>query len=140
MLGKLYCMEISWIKMEEYFSNIAKEFFRIMWFVDTILYSLRAPKSVKPTGIPRRIKVDSTSILRRYVEDHILTIFLVSSSYFFDVISLIKISTSFSCTFYDIILLVEKSTLFWRNFFGVIWLFKKPVLFSQTFSNVISMV
>ena len=67
---------------------------------------------VIPTGTPRQIDVDSTWILRGYVEDQISTNFHVISRYFFDVISLIEKSTSFPRTFFDVILMVEKSPLF----------------------------
>ena len=77
-----------------------------------------------PTGTPRRIDVDSTWILRRYVKDQILTIFHVISTYyfrcnfdnlkttllprtFFDVISFAEISTVFLVTFFHVILMVE---------------------------------
>ena len=40
-------------------------------------------KSDIPTGTPRRIHIDSTSILRQYVKDQILTNFHVISTYFF---------------------------------------------------------
>ena len=43
--------------------------------------------------------VESTSILRRYVEDQISTNFDVISTYFFDVISLVEKSTLFPLTF-----------------------------------------
>ena len=76
--------------------------------------------SVVSTGTPRRIDVDSTWILRRYVEDQISTNFHVVSTYFFDVISLIEKSTSFSGTFFDVISMVKKSMLFPRTFFDVI--------------------
>ena len=48
-----------------------------------------------PTGTPRRIHVDSTWILRRYVKDQISTSFYVISAYFFDVISMVEKSTLF---------------------------------------------
>ena len=57
-------------------------------------------------GTPRRIHVDSTSILRRYVEGQISKNFCVISRYFFNVISMVQKSTSFSRTF------------FWCNFDG----------------------
>ena len=63
-------------------------------------------------GTPRRIDVDSTWILRGYVEDQISTNFHVVSMYFLDVISLIKKSMAFPRTFFDVILMVIKSTLF----------------------------
>ena len=74
-------------------------------------------KSYNPTGTPRRIHVDSTRILRRYVEDQISTNFHVISTYFFDVILLVEKSTWFPCIFFNVISLVEKSTLFPRIFF-----------------------
>ena len=52
-----------------------------------------------PTGTPRQIDVDSTWILRRYVEDQISMNFHVDSTYFFDVISMVEISTSIPRTF-----------------------------------------
>ena len=91
-----------------------------------------------PTGIPRRIDVNSTWILLRYVEDQILTNFHIVSTYFFDVISLIEKSTSFPRTFFNVILMAEKSTSFPRTFFDVILMFKKSTLFPRTFFNVIS--
>ena len=54
-----------------------------------------------PMGTPRRIHVDSTSILRRYVKDRISTNFHVISTYFFDVISLIKKSSLVSTYFFQ---------------------------------------
>ena len=85
--------------------------------------------SISPTGTPRRIHVDSTLVLRRFVEDQISTNILVISTYFFDVISLIEKSTSFPRTFFDVILLVEKSTLFPRTLFDVISLVEISTLF-----------
>ena len=75
------------------------------------------------TGTPRRIDVDSTWNLHRYVEDQTSTNFHVISTYFFDVISLIEKFTSLPRTFFDITSLVEKihvvSTYFFRcNFAG----------------------
>ena len=92
------------------------------------------------TDTPRQINVDSTSILHRYVKDQISTNFHVIFTYFFDVISLIKKSTSFSRTFINIILLVEKSTLFPRTFFDVISMVQKSTLFPRTFFCVISLI
>ena len=92
------------------------------------------------TGTPRRIDVDSTWNLHRYVEDQISTNFHVISTYFFDVISLIEKFTSHPRTFFDITSLVEKSTLFPRTFFGVISLVKNSSLFTRTFTDVILMV
>ena len=93
-----------------------------------------------PTGTPRRIDVDSTCILRRYVKDQISTNFHVFSTYFFDVISLVEKSTSFPRTFFDVISIVEKSTLFPRTFFDVISMVEKSTLFPRTFFDVISFV
>ena len=93
-----------------------------------------------PAGTPRRIHVDSTSILRRYVEEQISTNLHVISTYFFDVISLIEKSTSFPRTFFNVISLIKKSTLFPRTFFDVIWLVEISKLISRTFFDVISMV
>ena len=92
-----------------------------------------------PTGTPRRIHVDSTWILRRYVEDKISTNFHVISAYFFDVISMVEKSTWFPRTFFDVISLVEKSTWFPRTFFDVISMVEKSVLFPRTFFEVILM-
>ena len=93
-----------------------------------------------PTSTPRRIHVDSTSILRRYIKGQISTNLHVISTYFFDVISLIEKSTSFPCTFFDVFSMVEKSTSFPRTFFGVISLVEKYTSFPHTLFNVISMV
>ena len=72
-----------------------------------------------PTGTPRRIHLNSMWILRRYVKHQFSTGFHVIPTYFFDVISLIKKSTSFPRTFYDVISMVQKLTLFPRVFFDV---------------------
>ena len=93
-----------------------------------------------PTGKPRRIDFDSTSILHRYVENRISTNFHVISMYFFNVISLIEKSTSFPRTFFDVLSMVEKSTLFPRTFFGLISLVEKSTLFPRTFFGLISLV
>ena len=93
-----------------------------------------------PTGTPRRIDVDSTWILCRYVEDQISTNFHVISAYFFDVVSLVEKSTWFPRTFFDVISLVEKSTWFPRIFFDIISMVEKSTLFPRTFFDVISMV
>ena len=85
-------------------------------------------KSDIPTGTPRRIHIDSTSILRQYVKDQILTNFHVISTYFLDGISLIKKSTSFPRTFFDVISLVEKSMLFPHILFTIILLVEKSML------------
>ena len=92
-----------------------------------------------PTGTPRRIHVDSTWILRRYVEDQISTNFHVISAYFFDVISMVEKSTWFPRTFFDVISLVEKSTWFPRTFFDVISMVEICTLFLLTFFDVILM-
>ena len=91
-------------------------------------------------GTPRRIDVDSTGSLRRYVEDQIFTNFHVVFTYFFDVISLIEKSTSFPRTFFDVISMVEKSTLFPRAFFDVISFVEISTVFLPTFFDVILMV
>ena len=101
---------------------------------------LKSEKSYNPTATPRRIHVDSTWILRRYVEDKISTSFHLISTYFFDVISLVEKSTWFPLTFFDVISLVEKSTWFPRTFFDVILLVKKSTWFPRIFFAVISMV
>ena len=86
-----------------------------------------------PTGTPHQIDVDSTWILRGYVEDQISTNFHVISRYFFDVIS-------FPRTFFNEISMVEKSTLFPRTFFDVISMVEKSALFPRTFFDVISFI
>ena len=86
-----------------------------------------------PTGTPHRIDVDSTWILRGYVEEQISTNFHVISRYFFDVISLIEKSMSFPRTSFNKISMVEKSTLFPRTFFDVISMVEKSALFPRTF-------
>ena len=93
-----------------------------------------------PTGTPRRIDVDSTWILCRYVEDQISTNFHVISAYFFDVVSLVEKSTWFPRTFFDVILLVEKFTWFPHTFFDVISMVEKSTWFPCTFFDVISLV
>ena len=97
-------------------------------------------QSENSTGTPSRIHVDSTGILRRYVEDQISTNFHVISSYFFDVILMVRKSTSFPRTFFDVISLIQKSTLFPRTFFDVISLIEKSTLFPRTFFDVICLV
>ena len=84
--------------------------------------------------------VESTWILRRYVEDQISTNFHVISAYFFDAISMIEKSTSFPRTFFHVISLVEKSTLFPRTFISATLLVENSTLFRRTFFDVISMV
>ena len=93
-----------------------------------------------PTGTPRRIHVDSTWILRRYVEEQISTNFHVISAYFFDVISMVEKSTWFPRTFFDVISMVEKFTWFPRTFFDVISMVEKSTWFPRTFFDVISLV
>ena len=83
--------------------------------------------------------VESTWILRRYVEDQISTNFHVISAYFFDVISMVEKSTWFPRTFFDVISLVEKSTWFPRTFFDVISMVEICTLFLLTFFDVILM-
>ena len=90
-----------------------------------------------PTGTPRQIHVDSTSILCRNVEDEISTNFHVIFTYFFDVISLIEKSTSFPYTFFGVISMFKKSILFPRTFFDVISLVKIFTLFLLTFFDII---
>ena len=92
------------------------------------------------TGTPRRIDVDSTWILHRYVEDQISTNFHVISTYFFDKISLIEKSTSFPRTFFGVISMVKKPTLFPRTFFGVFSLVEISTFFPRTFFDVILIV
>ena len=105
--------------------------------------SIRRRNSISqphPTGTPRQIHVDSTWILRRYVEGQILTNFHVISAYFFDVISMVEKSTWFPRTFFDVISLVEQSTWLPRTFFDVISLVEKFTWLPRTFLDVISMV
>ena len=73
--------------------------------------------------------VDSTWILRRYVEDQISTNFHLISAYFFDVSSIVEKSTWFPRTFFDVISLVEKSMWFPRTFFDVISMVENPHCF-----------
>ena len=93
-----------------------------------------------PTGTPRLIHVDSTWILRRYVENQISTNFRVISAYFFDVISMVEKPTWFPRTFFDVISMFEKSTLFPRTFFDVNSMVEKSTLFSRAFISAISIV
>ena len=105
----------------------------IVMTIITIKYS-------NPTSTPRRIDVDSTWILRRYVEYQISTNFHVISAYFFDVISMVEKSTGFLRTFFDVTSLVKKFTWLPHTFFSVILLAEKSTLFPCTFFSVISMV
>ena len=91
-------------------------------------------------GTIRRIHVDLTWILCRYVEDQISTNSHNISTYIFDVISMVEKSTSFPRTFFDVILLVEKSMLFPRTLFDVILMVQKSTLFPRTFFNIICLV
>ena len=91
------------------------------------------------TGTPRQIHVNSTWILRRYIEDQISTIFLVISSYFFDVISMVEKSTLLPRTSIEVISLVQKSTLLPYTFFNVICLVEICTFFLLTFLDVILM-
>ena len=93
-----------------------------------------------PTGTPRRIDINSTSILRRYVKDEVSTNFHVISTYFFDVISLVEKSTSVPRTFFNVISLIAISTFFPSTFFDVNSMLEKFTLFPGTFFNVISLV
>ena len=93
-----------------------------------------------PTGTPRRIHVDSTSILRRYVEDQISTNFHVVSAYLFDVNPIAEKSMSFPRIFFDVISLVEKSTLFPHTFLDVISMVEKSTLITRIFFDVICLV
>ena len=88
---------------------------------------------MNPTGTPRRIHVDSTWVLRRYVLYQILTNFHVIPTYFFDEISVIEKSTSFPRTFFDVISMVKKSNWLPRTFFDVISLVKISTVFLLTF-------
>ena len=108
---------------------------RWMTFVRILMITIQGD----PTSTPRRIHIDSTWILRGYVEDQISTNFHVISAYLFDVISLVEKSTSFSRTFSDVISLVKKSTLFLRTLFDVILMVEKSTLFLCTFIGVISL-
>ena len=93
-----------------------------------------------PTVTPRRIHIDSTSILCRYVEDQTSTNFHVISTVFFDVISsMVEKSMLFPRTFFDVISMAEKSTLLPRTFFDVISLVEISTLFLLTFFETILM-
>ena len=92
---------------------------------------------LNPTDTPRWIDVDSTWILRWYVEDQISKNFHVISSYFFDVISLVEKSTSFPRTFFDVISMIQKSMLFPRTLLGLILMVEKSTLFPRTFVGLI---
>ena len=80
--------------------------------------------------------MDSTWILRRYVEDQISTNFHVISAYFFDVILIVEKSTWFPRTFFDVISLVEKFTWFSHTLFDVISMVEICTLFLLTFFDV----
>ena len=84
----------------------------------------------------RQFDVDITFILRRPNFDE----FHVISTYFYDITSLIKKSTSFQSTFFYLISMVRKSTLFPHTFCGVISLVEKYTFFPRTFLDVISLV
>ena len=92
------------------------------------------------TDSQRALHVESTSILRRYVENQISTNYCVTSTYFFDLISLVEKSTLFPRTFFDVISMVEKSTLFPRTFFDIISIVQKSTFFPRTFFGVISLI
>ena len=80
--------------------------------------------------------VNSTSIRRPYNVDTWKTKFRRVSTiytYFFDVISMNKKHTSFSCTFFEVTSVVEKSMLFPHTFFDVISLVEKYTSFPYTF-------
>ena len=100
------------------------------------LWELRVIRDC-PMGTPRRIHVNSTWILRRYVEDQISTNFHVISAYFFDVISMVEKFTWFPRTFFDVISMVEKSTWFPHTFFDVISMVEICTLFLLSFFDVI---
>ena len=87
-----------------------------------------------PTGTPRRIDVDSTWILRRYVEDQISTNIHIDSTYFFDVISMVKKYKLFSRTYFDVISMVKKYKLFSPTCFDVILMVEISTLFHVLFS------
>ena len=63
-------------------------------------------------GTQRALHVDSTWILRRYVEDQISMNFHVISTYVFDIISMVEKSTLFPFTFFHVVSMVEKYTVF----------------------------
>ena len=81
--------------------------------------------------------VEKSRLLPRTFFDVILT--QVVSTYFFDVISLIKKFTMFPRTFYDVIYLVEISAVFLLTFFNVILMVEKSTLFARTFFDEIWM-
>ena len=82
---------------------------------------------------PRQIHMESTWILRQYVEDQISKSFHVISVYFFNVFLIVKKSASFSRTFFDITSLAEKSALFPRTCFDVISMVEKIYIVSTYF-------
>ena len=82
---------------------------------------------------PRQIHMESTWILRQYVEDQISTSFHVISVNFFNVFLIVKKSASFSRTFFDITSLAEKSALFPRTWFDVISMVEKIYIVSTYF-------
>ena len=105
------------------------------------------------TSNPRRFGVDIALIRRRpnfnefprhfRVLFDVISIVKESTSFprtFFNEISLVEKFTLFPPTFFDIISMGEKSTLFPGTFIGVISLVEKSTLFPRTFFDVISMV
>ena len=88
------------------------------------------------TSDRRWFNVDITSLRRRPISKN----FHVISTCFFDVILLIKKSTSFPRTFFDVISMVEKSTLFPRTFFYVISFHKISTVFLLSFFGVLLMI
>ena len=93
---------------------------------------------LNPTDTPRWIDVDSTWILRWYLEGQISKNFhVIYVSYFFDVISLVEKSTSFPRTFFDVISMIQISMLFPRTLLVLILMVEKSTLFPRTFVGVI---
>ena len=96
-----------------------------LWFINQfIVFSLYLYRGIKKTlrldpktDTPHRLHIDSTQILRRYVEDQISTNFYVISAYFFNVISTVEKFTLFPRTFYEVISMVEICTWFLLTFF-----------------------
>ena len=84
--------------------------------------------------------MESMLILCRQVRDQTLKNFHVIFTYLFDVILLIKKSTSFPPAFFNVVSMFEKSTLLLPTYLDVISIAEISTLFSLTFFHVNRMV
>ena len=147
LLHKVLCFLLAFLHLQ--INSFYILFNSLVTVTSTLNTNARCTERANPTGTPRRIDADITSIRQKPNFGQFPSHFHVLSRCnlgdrenprffpraFFDVISLVEKFKLFPRTFCDVILLVEIATYFSRAFLLV----DKSMLFPRTFLNLILM-